>query len=170
MFSFVLFLLIGLLLFMAVIVLFHLRTLLSYFLFIFLQCHGTPKPFLNRWKKTKTKKDFVIFFIVFTVCRIIWVPYFLYQTYAIHLKRIDWLLYPSIAFMVLQLAWYAKACKMFVNYKVPDDNVGGGRTMSKKEIRRAMKEPGKSGKKKKKGSYEIPEDSKVSYVYPNKQE
>ncbi len=50
----------------------------------------------------------------------IWVPYFVYTTYAIHLKgEIDYLIWPSVMFYVLQLLWYGKMCTMVVNYRVP---------------------------------------------------
>jgi hypothetical protein len=59
-----------------------------------------------------------MFFIAFTLCRVVWVPYFVYTTYALYLHgEIDYLIWPSILFYILQLAWYAKMCTMIVNYK-----------------------------------------------------
>jgi len=80
--------------------------------------HHTAQPFLNHWKNTKSYKSFIIFFISFTLCRIIWVPYFVYSTYVIQLKGdIDWLIWPSVLFYILQLVFYIKMCGMVVNYK-----------------------------------------------------
>lgn len=79
-------------------------------------------PFLNYWKKSKSYASFVVFFLVFTLCRMLWVPYFLYITYVIHLKgEVDFLIWPSILFYLLQLAWYVKMCHMVVNYKFPKE-------------------------------------------------
>jgi hypothetical protein len=67
------------------------------------------QPFLNYWKISKSYTSYVIFFISFTLCRIVWVPYFIYTTYAIHLHgQMDILIWPSVAFYALQLAWFAK--------------------------------------------------------------
>lgn len=67
------------------------------------------QPFLNYWKISKSYTSYVIFFISFTLCRIVWVPYFIYTTYAIHLHgQIDILIWPSLVFYALQLAWFAK--------------------------------------------------------------
>lgn len=50
----------------------------------------------------------------------IWVPYFVYRTYAILLDGdIDMLIWPSVLFYILQLVWYVKICGMVVNYKDP---------------------------------------------------
>lgn len=79
-------------------------------------------PFLNHWKKSKSYLSFFIFFLSFTLFRIIWVPYFLYRTYAVHLDgELDFLVWPSALFCILQLAWYAKMCTMVVNYRVPKE-------------------------------------------------
>jgi len=128
-------------------------------------------PFLNQWKKTKTKRDFIIFFISFTLCRIIWVPFFLYKTYAIYLKRTDFILYPSILFVMLQLAWYVKMCTMVCNYRDPDETAKGGvrKLISKKEIQDAFKTYEKTGKIETR-DFDLPEGSNVSYVYPKKQQ
>lgn len=67
------------------------------------------QPFLNYWKISKSYTSYMIFFISFTLCRIVWVPYFIYTTYAIHLHgQIDILIWPSLVFYALQLAWFAK--------------------------------------------------------------
>ena len=83
-----------------------------------LQFTSPLQPFLNHWKKSKSYLSFIMFFIAFTFCRVVWVPYFVYTTYALYLHgEIDYLIWPSILFYILQLAWYAKMCTMIVNYK-----------------------------------------------------
>lgn len=79
-------------------------------------------PFLNYWKKSKSYASFLVFFLVFTSCRMIWVPYFVYGTYAILLNgEIDFLIWPSVLFYVLQLMWYVKMCTMVAKYKIPKE-------------------------------------------------
>lgn len=83
---------------------------------------ATVQPFLNYWKKSRSYSSYVVFFIVFTLCRVIWVPYFIYTTYAHHMHgELDMLIWPSLAFCLLQFAWYAKMCMIVVNYKIPKD-------------------------------------------------
>mmetsp|Transcript_14684 Transcript_14684/g.35386 ORF Transcript_14684/g.35386 Transcript_14684/m.35386 type:complete len:111 (-) Transcript_14684:271-603(-) len=83
--------------------------------------HTPPKPFLNHWKKSKSYASFVIFFLFFTLFRIVWTPYFLYNIYAVALDgQIDYLIWPSIMFYLLQLAWYGKMCTMLVDYRDPN--------------------------------------------------
>ena len=78
------------------------------------------QPFLNYWKGSKSYASFVTFFLAFTACRMVWVPYFLYQTYAVQLEGdLDFLVWPSAMFYVLQLAWYAKMCSMVLHYRLP---------------------------------------------------
>lgn len=84
--------------------------------------HIYRQPFLNYWKKSKSYPSFLTFFISFTVCRMIWVPYFVYNTYIIQLHGdIDILIWPSVLFYVLQAVWYIKMCGMVVNYKEGGD-------------------------------------------------
>ena len=80
---------------------------------------GSTLPF-NNWKRSKSYMSFVVFFASFTVCRVIWVPYFLYETYVKELNgEKDLLLYLSVMFCLLNGAWYVKMCQMLVNYRVP---------------------------------------------------
>jgi len=76
-------------------------------------------PFLNRWKATKTKKDFVIFFVMYTLFRIIWVPYFVYEIYDA-VGKVDAVCFVSAAYYALQAAWYTRMISMLRNYKDPD--------------------------------------------------
>jgi hypothetical protein len=89
---------------------------------LFFPRYASLQPFLNRWKKSKSYVSFVLFFVAFTLCRVVWVPYFVYTTYAVYLHgEIDYLIWPSILFYILQLVWYAKMCTMIVNYKLPKE-------------------------------------------------
>eukprot|EP00804_Cyclotella_cryptica_P018753 CCRYP_007242-RA/>CCRYP_007242-RA protein AED:0.05 eAED:0.05 QI:432/1/1/1/1/1/2/363/224 len=79
-------------------------------------------PFFNYWKTHKSYKSFLTFFASFTLCRIVWVPFFVYRTYAFHLDgEIDYLMWPSVMFYVLQLFWYAKMVGMIFHYKTPEE-------------------------------------------------
>ena len=52
----------------------------------------------------------------------VWVPYFVYTTYAIYLDgEIDYLIWPSVLFYILQLCWYVKMCGMALHYKLPKE-------------------------------------------------
>jgi hypothetical protein len=82
---------------------------------------GSTLPF-NYWKGSKSYMSFVIFFCSFTVFRVIWVPYFLYETYVNKLNgETDFLLYLSVMFCLLNGAWYFKMCQMLVNYRLPKE-------------------------------------------------
>lgn len=76
-------------------------------------------PFLNRWKRTHTRRDYVLFFVAFTCCRIIWVPWFVWE-----MKRLlgaDFIFYGSVFFYVIQIVWYSKMIPILLHYKVPDE-------------------------------------------------
>ncbi|KAL7425705.1 hypothetical protein ACHAXM_000131 [Skeletonema potamos] len=82
---------------------------------------GSTPPF-NYWKGTKSYMSYVIFFCSFTVFRVIWVPYFLYDTYVNKLNgETDFLLYLSVMFCLLNGAWYLKMCQMLLNYRLPKE-------------------------------------------------
>jgi hypothetical protein len=50
------------------------------------------------------------------------VPLFLYNTYTVHLDgKIDYLVWASILFYMLQLAWWFKMVGMLFHYKSPDE-------------------------------------------------
>ena len=84
------------------------------------------QPFLNHWKRSKSYASVWMFWTAFTACRILWVPYFLHQSYYVKLNgELDTMIYPSVAFYLLQLAWWVKMCTMLVNYKVPEKAKNG---------------------------------------------
>ena len=76
-------------------------------------------PFLNRWKRTHTKRDYVLFFVAFTCCRIIWVPWFVWEMKS--LLGGDYIFYGSCFFYLIQLVWYSKMIPILLHYKVPDE-------------------------------------------------
>ena len=76
-------------------------------------------PFLNRWKRTHTKRDYVLFFVAFTCCRIIWVPWFVWEMKS--LLGEDYIYYGSCFFYLIQLVWYSKMIPILLHYKVPDE-------------------------------------------------
>ena len=98
------------------------------FLFLFktdllstIQYEFIRQPFLNHWKTHKCYTTYLIFFTSFTLCRIVWVPLFVHNTYMIHLDgKIDYLIWPSVLFYLLQLSWWAKMVAMLFHYKSPD--------------------------------------------------
>ena len=78
--------------------------------------------FFNHWKESKTYASFVVFFTSFTLCRVLWVPYFVYDTYVNKLNGVtDFLLYLSVMFCMLNGIWYFKMCQMLVNYRLPKE-------------------------------------------------
>ena len=82
---------------------------------------GSTYPF-NYWKESKSFVSYVVFFTSFTFCRVIWVPYFVYDTYINKLHgETDFLLYLSIIFMILNGVWYVKMVRMLVNYRLPKE-------------------------------------------------
>ena len=84
--------------------------------------HTRAQPFLNYWKTHKTYNTYLIFFTSFAICRIVWVPIFAYNTYMIHLNgQFDYLIYPTVVFYLLQLAWFGKMIQMLWNYKSPEE-------------------------------------------------
>ena len=76
-------------------------------------------PFLNRWKRTHTKRDYVLFFVAFTCCRILWVPWFVWEMKS--LLGADYIYYGSLFFYLIQLVWYFKMIPILLHYKVPDE-------------------------------------------------
>lgn len=76
-------------------------------------------PFLFHVKKTKEPRDFVIFAIVFTLCRIVWIPFILKS---MHDSGVDWkdlqMLF-VMAMYVLNLYWYSKIINILISGKGP---------------------------------------------------
>jgi len=77
-------------------------------------------PLYNRWKGTKSKGDFTVFCGVFFLCRIVWVPVFLWGWFRRQSPpNYDWLMATSSVFYVLQLVFFWKIVGILRNYDVP---------------------------------------------------
>mmetsp|Transcript_7183 Transcript_7183/g.10578 ORF Transcript_7183/g.10578 Transcript_7183/m.10578 type:complete len:215 (+) Transcript_7183:85-729(+) len=77
-------------------------------------------PFLHRWQRTKGKVDFYVFYALFFLCRIIWLPYFLYNTY-LTMGFLEATVACGFVFFFLQLTWFRKLTQMALNYKSRED-------------------------------------------------
>ena len=75
-------------------------------------------PFLHRWKRSKARGDFLVFYVVFLLVRVVWVPYFLYETY-VYMGYLEATVMCGYVFCVLQLVWFYKLTLIAVDYKVP---------------------------------------------------
>eukprot|EP00555_Chaetoceros_dichaeta_P004235 CAMPEP_0198261246 /NCGR_PEP_ID=MMETSP1447-20131203/10003_1 /TAXON_ID=420782 /ORGANISM="Chaetoceros dichaeta, Strain CCMP1751" /LENGTH=105 /DNA_ID=CAMNT_0043949099 /DNA_START=406 /DNA_END=726 /DNA_ORIENTATION=- len=74
-------------------------------------------PVYNIWKLKKTKGIFAIFCVLFFLCRIVWVPIFLWGwLFRQSSPNFDWLLGVSSLFYALQLLFFAKMIKMLMKY------------------------------------------------------
>jgi hypothetical protein len=71
-------------------------------------------PFYRWWTVTKSFHVYVIFYITFLSCRLIWVPIFLKS--AFRLAGYDWLSYASVAFYVLNLGFFTRMTNILLNY------------------------------------------------------
>mmetsp|Transcript_4263 Transcript_4263/g.8999 ORF Transcript_4263/g.8999 Transcript_4263/m.8999 type:complete len:228 (-) Transcript_4263:96-779(-) len=93
-------------------------------------------PQLHVWQRSKKKVDFVAFFLLFTACRIVWIPLVLIRVIdAIGHKNIGVL--TIVLLYVLQLGWWFKMIPMLLNYK-------------EKTVRTEMEDENKSGNTKEK--------------------
>lgn len=81
-------------------------------------------PMMHIAKKTKNPIHFLLFAIIFTICRIIWIPILYYQCITIgNLLYYDIRLLCLIAFYILNLYWYYKILKILYNgFFIHDDN------------------------------------------------
>jgi TLC domain len=92
-------------------------------------------PFMHLAKRTRQPKHFVLFAVVYTLCRILWIPIMYYQlmTYepsittetARGISKITWYHPIScilVAFYILNLYWYMKIINILVT--------GGGNSKS----------------------------------------
>ena len=76
-------------------------------------------PFLHKWQRTKSKRDYTIFYILFFFCRVVWVPYFLYETQK-YMGFLEVTVFVGYVFCLLQLAWFTKMTQILLNYKESD--------------------------------------------------
>lgn len=81
---------------------------------------STPLYYL--WKKTKRKRHYQYFGVVFFLSRLVWVPYFVYRTLEVT-GFDDIVIWASIAFIMLQCVFFYKYLVLLLNYKEPSDNM-----------------------------------------------
>lgn len=79
---------------------------------------STPLYYL--WKKTKRKRHFQYFGLVFFLCRLVWVPLFVYKTLQV-CGFDDVVVWASIAFYILQCCFFVKFLTMLLNYQDPNE-------------------------------------------------
>ena len=67
-------------------------------------------PFMHLCKKTRRTSHFALFALVYTLCRVVWIPYLGWQ---LHQHGLAWTVMAVIgAFYVLNLYWYVKIWKI----------------------------------------------------------
>jgi len=71
-------------------------------------------PFYHAWKTSKTKTKFRLFCFSFFLCRIVYTPIFLNK---MNVTQNSFAILASIAFYLMNLAWFAKGMQMLYNYK-----------------------------------------------------
>jgi TLC domain len=72
-------------------------------------------PFLHLSKRTRNPLHFAIFAFVFTLCRILWVPYMTYQVIDYGLAWYDYRVVFLVGFYSLNVFWYFKILRIIVN-------------------------------------------------------
>jgi hypothetical protein len=78
-------------------------------------------PALHRWYATQTKRDYIIYFALFTLCRIIWIPYVLrqvirqYAAPAMHTMHTVLTVLGTFLY-ILQLGWYGNMIQTLRRY------------------------------------------------------
>lgn len=85
-------------------------------------------PALHRWYATKKKRDYALYFGLFTACRMIWIPRLLFKIQQACTNRWLWML--GACLYILQIAWYVNMIKIFWRYdeemaKGSSDNTNG---------------------------------------------
>lgn len=71
---------------------------------------------LHKWQSTKSKTDFIIFFALFTACRIVWIPYFIWNAHGV--SGFDYQVAGGICIFLLNLFWWFKMISILRNYEV----------------------------------------------------
>lgn len=72
-------------------------------------------PFLHVSKRTRKPLHFALFALVFTLCRMMWVPFMLYQVLQYGLEWYDYRVIALVGFYVLNSFWYFKILRIIVN-------------------------------------------------------
>jgi hypothetical protein len=76
---------------------------------------------LHQWQRSKSRQDFLVFALLFTLCRIIWIPYFIYHVY-IELGYIDFQIVGGMGLFFLNFTWWFKILNILFNYKEKKDH------------------------------------------------
>jgi hypothetical protein len=66
-------------------------------------------------KKTRNPAHFLLFGTVFTICRIVWIPYLMFQLTEANMALTDFRLVCLMAFYGLNWFWYYKILGILVN-------------------------------------------------------
>jgi len=69
---------------------------------------------LHKWQSTKQKSDFITFFVLFAICRILWIPYFVWGVYRV--SGLDYQVVGAICIFLLNLFWFFKMIPILKNY------------------------------------------------------
>jgi len=72
-------------------------------------------PFLYLSKSTRKPLHFALFALVFTLCRVVWVPFLLYQVKQYGLEWTDYRVVFLILFYCLNVFWWFKIIRILVN-------------------------------------------------------
>ncbi len=71
-------------------------------------------PFMHLAKKTRHVPHFLLFGTVFTLCRIVWIPYLMHQLVLAGMSWTDFLLVCLLAFYALNWFWYYKILNILI--------------------------------------------------------
>lgn len=71
-------------------------------------------PLMHVAKRTREPLHFLLFAIVFFLCRIVWLPYFLSELRFFDLKWFDFRIYFLVGFYLLNLYWFYKIVRLLV--------------------------------------------------------
>lgn len=75
-------------------------------------------PFMHLAKRSRKPYHFLLFAIVFTLCRIVWIPYLCYQLYcqpSVTIATYPLTYVALLAFYVLNWTWYVKILRILYN-------------------------------------------------------
>ena len=75
----------------------------------------TSNPFMHLAKKTRNPLHFALFAFVFTICRILWLPFLMWQVHQAGMAWTDWRLLGVGAFFGLNFYWYIKIWKILLD-------------------------------------------------------
>jgi len=86
-------------------------------------------PVYRYWTVSKSYTAYVLFYLLFFACRLVWVPIFLKKAFQV--AGYDWLLYASVAFYVLNLGFFVQMTNILLHYDTK--RVKGSKTHGEKK-------------------------------------